>query len=74
MTDTYAQLISISNEIEREKQSCKDSLFSSFASLVLQDNSGEDEKTSMDTGVPSIQHEENMLCLLCLRIGSLMRF
>ena len=74
MTDTYAQLISISNEIEREKQSCKDSLFSSFASLVLQDNSGEDEKTSMDTGVPSIQHEENMLCLLCLRVKIIGQF
>jgi len=68
MNDISTQLISISDEIEREKQSCMDSLISSLASLILQENSSGDEKTSNGTGIPSTQHEENMLCLLCLRV------
>lgn len=68
MTDISTQLISISDEIEREKQSHMDSPISSLASLILQKNSSKGEKNSADTDIPSTQHEENMLCLLCLRV------
>ena len=69
MNDFSTQLISISDEIEREKQSHMDSLISSLASLILQESSSEGKKNSADTDISSTQqHEENMLCLLCLRV------
>lgn len=74
MNDISAQLISISDEIEREKQSHMDNLIFSLASLILQENSSGDEKTSNGTDIPSTQHEENMLCLLCLRVKIIGQF
>lgn len=63
-----SSFVSISDEIEHEEQSHLDSLISSLASLIAREGSEGDEKAGADADIPSVRHEANMLCLLCLRV------